>query len=71
MNMPETFWTFEASDARHRWRKRFPSAHMELAIFGKLIRASARLQQTGCDGCIGITQVPATGHISLRSVPRN
>ena len=36
-----------------------------------LIRAGARLHQTGCNGCIGMGQAPATGRISLRTVPRN
>ncbi|MGD8430891.1 MAG: aconitate hydratase, partial [Ectothiorhodospiraceae bacterium] len=38
---------------------------------GKLIAAGARLHQTGCNGCIGMGQAPATGRISLRTVPRN
>jgi aconitate hydratase len=36
-----------------------------------LIRAGARLHQAGCNGCIGMGQAPATGRISLRTVPRN
>jgi predicted aconitate hydratase len=36
-----------------------------------LIRAGARLHQTGCNGCIGMGQAPATGRLSLRTVPRN
>jgi aconitate hydratase len=36
-----------------------------------LIRAGARLHQTGCLGCIGMGQAPAIGHNSLRTVPRN
>lgn len=36
-----------------------------------LIRAGARLHQTGCNGCIGMGQVPAAGRRSLRTVPRN
>jgi len=36
-----------------------------------LIHAGARLHQTGCNGCIGMGQAPATGQISLRTVPRN
>jgi len=40
-------------------------------ILGKLIHAGARLHQTGCGGCIGMGQAPATGRISLRTVPRN
>lgn len=38
---------------------------------GKLLAAGARLHQTGCNGCIGMGQAPATGRISLRTVPRN
>ncbi len=37
----------------------------------KLIHAGARIHQTGCDGCIGMGQAPATGKNSLRTVPRN
>ena len=36
-----------------------------------LIEAGARLHQAGCNGCIGMGQAPATGQISLRTVPRN
>jgi aconitate hydratase len=37
----------------------------------KLIQSGARLHQAGCGGCIGMGQAPATGRISLRTVPRN
>jgi aconitate hydratase len=37
----------------------------------QLIRSGARLHQAGCNGCIGMGQAPATGRISLRTVPRN
>jgi aconitate hydratase len=37
----------------------------------KLIRCGARIHQAGCNGCIGMGQAPATGKISLRTVPRN
>ncbi len=37
----------------------------------KLIHAGARIHQPGCNGCIGMGQAPATGRISLRTVPRN
>lgn len=46
----------------------------ELAASGdlpRLIAAGARLHQAGCNGCIGLGQVPATGKASLRTVPRN
>lgn len=37
----------------------------------KLITAGARIHQAGCMGCIGMGQAPATGRISLRTMPRN
>jgi len=37
----------------------------------KLIHAGGRIHQSGCNGCIGMGQAPATGRISLRTVPRN
>jgi len=36
-----------------------------------LVHAGARVHQPGCNGCIGMGQAPATGTISLRTVPRN
>jgi aconitate hydratase len=36
-----------------------------------LIEAGARIHQAGCNGCIGMGQAPATGKLSLRTVPRN
>lgn len=36
-----------------------------------LVQAGARVHQAGCNGCIGMGQAPATGKISLRTVPRN
>jgi aconitate hydratase len=36
-----------------------------------LIAAGARIHQSGCLGCIGMGQAPATGRSSLRTVPRN
>ncbi|MBU2570151.1 MAG: aconitate hydratase [Gammaproteobacteria bacterium] len=44
---------------------------MDMGVLGKLIHAGARLHQAGCGGCIGMGQAPATGRISLRTVPRN
>ncbi len=44
---------------------------IELGYLAKLIHAGARLHQAGCGGCIGMGQAPATGRISLRTVPRN
>jgi len=36
-----------------------------------LLMAGARVHQSGCLGCIGMGQVPATGTSSLRTMPRN
>jgi aconitate hydratase len=36
-----------------------------------LVVAGARIHQAGCMGCIGMGQAPATGHNSLRTMPRN
>lgn len=36
-----------------------------------LVHAGARIQQTGCLGCIGMGQAPGTGMVSLRTFPRN
>jgi len=36
-----------------------------------LIHAGARIHQSGCLGCIGMGQAPATGTRSLRTFPRN
>jgi aconitate hydratase len=36
-----------------------------------LVAAGARLNQAGCLGCIGVGQAPASGEVSLRTVPRN
>jgi aconitate hydratase len=44
---------------------------MASGILAKLVHAGARLHQAGCGGCIGMGQAPATGRISLRTVPRN
>ena len=40
-------------------------------LLTRLIHAGARIHQAGCNGCIGMGQAPATGRISLRTVPRN
>lgn len=42
-----------------------------MGLLEKLIHAGARLHQAGCNGCIGMGQAPASGKISLRTVPRN
>jgi aconitate hydratase len=44
---------------------------VEMDLLSKLLRAGARIHQPGCNGCIGMGQAPATGRISLRTVPRN
>ena len=36
-----------------------------------LLHAGARLHQGGCNGCIGMGQAPASGKVTLRTVPRN
>ena len=43
----------------------------ESGVLEDLIRAGARVHQAGCNGCIGMGQAPASGRISLRTVPRN
>jgi len=42
-----------------------------MGLMEHLIQAGARFHQAGCNGCIGMGQAPATGKISLRTVPRN
>jgi aconitate hydratase len=42
-----------------------------MGLMEHLIRSGARFHQAGCNGCIGMGQAPATGKISLRTVPRN
>ena len=44
---------------------------IEMGLYTKLIRAGGRIHESGCNGCIGMGQAPATGRISLRTVPRN
>ncbi|MEQ9216865.1 MAG: aconitate hydratase [Cyclobacteriaceae bacterium] len=39
--------------------------------FADLIKAGGRFHQSGCMGCIGMGQAPATNTISLRTMPRN
>lgn len=43
----------------------------EAGHLGTLLQAGARLHQTGCNGCNGMGQAPASGKNSLRTVPRN
>lgn len=43
----------------------------QMGLLVPLLHSGARLHQTGCNGCIGMGQAPATGRISLRTVPRN
>jgi len=44
---------------------------VEMRLFARLLRAGGRIHQAGCNGCIGMGQAPASGKISLRTVPRN
>ena len=44
---------------------------MELGLLKNLVHSGGRIHQAGCNGCIGMGQAPATGKISLRTVPRN
>jgi len=39
--------------------------------FFNLLHAGARFHQSGCMGCIGMGQAPASGKVSLRTMPRN
>jgi aconitate hydratase len=43
----------------------------EMKSFGKIMQSGGRFHQSGCMGCIGMGQAPATDQISLRTVPRN
>lgn len=38
---------------------------------GSLVGSGARIHQSGCMGCIGMGQAPASGRNSLRTMPRN
>jgi aconitate hydratase len=44
---------------------------IEAGEMSYLVHAGARLHQAGCNGCIGMGQAPASGKVSLRTVPRN
>ncbi len=44
---------------------------MDAGYLQMLTRSGARIHQAGCNGCIGMGQAPASGRISLRTVPRN
>jgi len=44
---------------------------IEMGLMESLVKTGARFHQAGCNGCIGMGQAPATGKISLRTVPRN
>ena len=54
-----------------------PSSRQKIGELGKdgaindLIESGARFHQTGCMGCIGMGQAPASNTISLRTMPRN
>lgn len=43
----------------------------QMGGLASLVSAGARFHQAGCMGCIGMGQAPATGKISLRTMPRN
>ena len=40
-------------------------------LLSELVQSGARFHQTGCNGCMGMGQVPGTGQNSLRTTPRN
>ncbi len=42
-----------------------------MGAMNDLIAAGARIHQSGCMGCIGMGQAPASDTISLRTMPRN
>jgi aconitate hydratase len=44
---------------------------IRMGSLGPLVRAGARIHQSGCMGCIGMGQAPASHQISLRTMPRN
>ncbi|CAN5609228.1 aconitate hydratase [soil metagenome] len=44
---------------------------VNMSFLEKLVQAGARIHQSGCMGCIGMGQAPASGQNSLRTVPRN
>ncbi|MEH6405909.1 MAG: aconitate hydratase [Leeuwenhoekiella sp.] len=44
---------------------------IDTKAFANLITAGARFHQSGCMGCIGMGQAPASDTISLRTMPRN
>jgi aconitate hydratase len=46
-------------------------ALIAMGNLGSLVRAGARVHQAGCLGCIGMGQAPASGQVSLRTMPRN
>lgn len=43
----------------------------KMGATASLVISGARIHQAGCMGCIGMGQAPATGHNSLRTMPRN
>jgi aconitate hydratase len=44
---------------------------LEAGAITALVEAGARVHESGCLGCIGMGQAPATGTVSLRTFPRN
>jgi aconitate hydratase len=59
--------SFDVNPRRGRRSRRLPAA----GSLVRLVAAGARLHQSGCMGCIGVGQAPATDSISLHIVPRN
>ncbi len=43
----------------------------KMGTIAHLVQSGGRFHQTGCMGCIGMGQAPASGQISLRTMPRN
>src|SRR4030067_2740803 len=51
-----------------------PHTLVDVMVMGgtrALVEAGARIHESGCLGCIGMGQAPATGTVSLRTFPRN
>jgi aconitate hydratase len=44
---------------------------IRMGSLASLVRAGARIHQSGCMGCIGMGQAPASNQVSLRTMPRN
>lgn len=44
---------------------------IHMGKMNEILESGARFHQTGCMGCIGMGEAPASGQISLRTMPRN